>query len=85
MVVGRVGRIALDGYRAAVTLQIDSGVRLPDDSMASIRTRGLIGDKFITLTPGASTKSIQAGGVLLDTEDAVDIEQLVSQYIHGKL
>lgn len=83
--VGRVQRIELADYRAAVTLRIDPAVALSDDAIASIKTRGLIGDRYIAITPGASATMVAKGGTLHDTEDAVDIEQLIAQYIHGKI
>src|SRR6266540_3586300 len=57
--VGRVGRIILDpksGNMARVYLRIRSGLKLQDDVIASVRTRGIIGDKFILLKPGGSEK-----------------------------
>ncbi len=86
--VGRVGQINLQpekGYMARVTLLIRSGVKLSDDTIASVRTRGIIGDKFILLKPGGSDTYLAAGGRIRDTESAVDFEQLISEYIHGKV
>lgn len=86
--VGRVDRILLDpkgNDRARVFLRIRSGVKLYDDVIASVRTRGIIGDKFVQLKPGGSEKILAAGGKIRDTESAVDLEELVSKYIHGKV
>lgn len=86
--VGRVGRIVLDpesGNRAQVQLQVRKGVRLQDDVIASIRTRGIIGDKFIQLKPGGSEQLVTAGGKIRETESAVDLEELLSKYIHGQV
>ena len=86
--VGRVGRITLDparGYQARVILRIVSGTKLSDDTIASVRTRGIIGDKFILLKPGGSETMLADGGKIRDTESAVDLEQLISEYIHGKV
>jgi phospholipid/cholesterol/gamma-HCH transport system substrate-binding protein len=86
--VGRVGRIALDpknGNRARVYLRINGGVRLQDDVIASVRTRGIIGDKFVQLKPGGSEKLLVDGGRIRETESAVDLEELVSKYIHGQV
>lgn len=86
--VGRVDRIVLDpksGNRARVYLQIRSGVKLDDDVIASVRTRGIIGDKFILLKPGGSDKLVANGGKIRETESAVDLEELVSKYIHGQV
>jgi phospholipid/cholesterol/gamma-HCH transport system substrate-binding protein len=86
--VGRVDRINLDparGYVARVHLSIQSGVKLSEDTIASIRTRGIIGDKFILLKPGGSDVMLAEGGKIRDTESAIDFEQLISEYIHGKV
>ena len=83
--VGTVERIELDRYRAVVRLRIEAPIDLQEDAIASIRTKGLIGEKYVAITPGASEKLVKPGGTLRETEDAVEIEQLISQYIHGKL
>ncbi len=86
--VGRVARIILDpksGNQAQVYLQIRNGIKLQDDVIASIRTRGIIGDKFILLKPGGSEKIIATGARIRETESAVDLEELLSKYIHGKV
>jgi phospholipid/cholesterol/gamma-HCH transport system substrate-binding protein len=86
--VGRVDRIELDpksGTEAKVFLQVKKGVHLTDDVIASIRTRGLIGDKFVLLKPGGSDRTIPVGGTIRDTESAIDFEELLSKYIHGNV
>jgi len=83
--VGRVINIDLKNYRAVVAMSIDPGVKLQDDAIVSIRTKGLIGEKYVRITPGASDKLVPPGGKLRDTEDPMDIEQLISNYIFGKI
>lgn len=86
--VGRVGRIVLDpksGSQAQVYLLIRNGIRLQDDVIASVRTRGIIGDKFILLKPGGSEKILAPGARIRETESALDLEELISKYIHGKV
>jgi phospholipid/cholesterol/gamma-HCH transport system substrate-binding protein len=83
--VGRVKTIGLDSYRARVTMSIDPSIKLHDDSIVSIRTKGLIGEKYVRITPGGSDMIVRPGGKLRDTEDPIDIEQLISNYIFGKL
>lgn len=83
--VGRVREIGLKGYRAVVTMNIDPGVRLQNDAIVSIRTKGLIGEKYVRITPGASDMLVQPGGKLRDTEDPIDMEHLISNYIFGKI
>jgi phospholipid/cholesterol/gamma-HCH transport system substrate-binding protein len=86
--VGRVAQITLDpkyGNQARVYLQIRKRIKLQDDVIASVRTRGIIGDKFILLKPGGSDKLLADGARIRDTESAVDLEDLVSKFIHGKV
>lgn len=83
--VGRVKEIGLKGYRAVVAMSINPNVTLQDDAIVSIRTKGLIGEKYVRITPGGSETLVQPGGRLRDTEDPVDMEQLISNYIFGKL
>ena len=82
--IGRVKTIRLDNYEARVEMLINPDVKLQDDSLASIRTKGIIGDKYIKVQPGGSEKYIAAGGSLTQTESAVEIEELISKYIFNK-
>lgn len=84
--VGKVTGIALDpkNYEAVVSMSIRDGVRLPDDSIASIKTAGIIGDKYVALKPGGSDTILEDGGSIFDTESSIDIEELVSKYIFEK-
>ncbi len=81
--VGTVEKIDERDFKALVTLKIRRGIALPEDSIASVRTRGLIGDKFINLSPGASDRTIPPGGRIRETEPAVDLEGLLGTFIHG--
>lgn len=86
--VGKVERITLEpasGDRAVTHLKIRNGVRITDDVIASIRTSGIIGDKFIKLKPGGSDKFLSDNSKIRETESAIDIEELVSKFIHGKV
>ena len=82
--VGKVTAIDLDkNYYAQVSLQLDKSVKLGDDSIASVKTSGLIGDKYISLSRGASLTLLADGDELTETESAVDIEALISKYVFG--
>lgn len=85
--IGRVGAISLDpqDMTAVVTLRIANRVQLSDDSIASIKTSGLIGDKFVEISPGGSGDYLAAGGRIVDTQSAVDIEGLISKYAFGNV
>jgi phospholipid/cholesterol/gamma-HCH transport system substrate-binding protein len=83
--VGRVKHIRLKEDRAGVTLAIQHGVKLYTDAIASIKTRGIIGEKYVAMTAGGSGEVMPPGGKIRDTESGVDLEELVSQFIHGNV
>jgi phospholipid/cholesterol/gamma-HCH transport system substrate-binding protein len=83
--VGRVRDIALKDDRAAVTLAVSNHVQLYSDTIASIKTRGIIGEKFLALSPGGGGDPLKPGDTIRDTESGLDLEELVSQYVHGKV
>lgn len=86
--VGKVERITLDpksNDRALAIMKIKSGVKITDDVIASVRTSGIIGDKFIKLKQGGSEEFLRNNDKILETESAIDIEELVSKFIHGKV
>ncbi len=84
--VGTVSAIRLDGedYEARVELAIDHNVKLQDDAIASIRTAGIIGDRYVDITPGGAEEYVAPGGELTETESAINLETLVSKYIFEK-
>jgi phospholipid/cholesterol/gamma-HCH transport system substrate-binding protein len=84
--VGKVVNLSLTkDYRASVTFAIKKSVAIQEDASASIRTKGLIGEKFVQISPGASDKLIPDGGKITETESVTDIEDLISRYIFGKV
>lgn len=86
--VGSVEKISLDPKqqgRARVILKMRGEVKLQEDIIASVRTKGIIGDKFLLLKPGGSDTLIRAGGTIRETESVVDLEELLSKYIHGQV
>ena len=83
--VGRVESIGLKNYEALVTLRINSGVKLQEDSIASIKTKGLIGEKYIRISPGGSDRAIPPNGRIKEVEPPVDLEELLSKYVFGKV
>lgn len=83
--VGQVESIRLADYQARVVLRLNSDVKLQEDSIASIKTKGLIGEKFIRISPGASEKLIPPNGRLREVEAPVDLEELISKYVFGKV
>ncbi len=85
VVVGRVSNISLDSetYLARVEMVIDEEIILSDDTIAAIKTSGLIGDKYVGLEPGGSESLLSEGSVIWDTNSSVDIEALISKYVFG--
>ena len=83
--VGRVSGIALDGEDARLTLRLDESLRLSRDSIASIRTKGILGDKYVSLSQGGAEKLIPPGGRIRETEPPIDIEKLIGEFVFGKV
>jgi phospholipid/cholesterol/gamma-HCH transport system substrate-binding protein len=82
--VGQVSKIHLKNYEALVEMLISPDVIIQQDSIASIRTQGIIGDKYIKISPGGSEEHVKANGLMTETESTVDIEELISKYIFEK-
>lgn len=82
--VGSVKEITLsDNFYAMVTLELPSDLKLDDDTIASVKTAGLIGDRYISLSPGGSGFELEPGDMIIDTESAMDIESLISKFALG--
>jgi phospholipid/cholesterol/gamma-HCH transport system substrate-binding protein len=81
--VGRVKKVVLDDYEARVTMSIPLEVKIQEDAIASIKTKGLIGEKYVEISPGGLDENLEPGGVIRDTQPPIDIEQLISKYIFG--
>lgn len=84
--IGRVVSVSLDTKKllARVVMGIHKEVILAEDAIASVKTSGIIGDKYINISPGGSTMTLEDGDTLFNTESAIDIESLVSKYIFNK-
>src|SRR5713101_5838451 len=83
--IGRVESIGLVDYQARVVLRLDRGVQIQEDSIASIKTKGLIGERYIRISPGGSEKIVPPNGRIREVEPPVDLEELLSKYIFGKV
>jgi phospholipid/cholesterol/gamma-HCH transport system substrate-binding protein len=83
--VGQVDAIRFDQDRqmAMVRLKIQKNIVLTDDVIASVKTSGLIGDRYIKLTPGGSDLVLKPGDQITETESAIDFEELISKYVFG--
>lgn len=85
--IGNVDHIRMDpaDYSAIVSLRLPTTLRLPTDSMASIKSSGLIGDKHVTLSPGAEETYLEPGARIFMTESAVDLESLIGKMAFGSV
>ncbi len=81
--VGKVKTIKFDpeSYLAEVNISLPKTINVPDDSIASIRTAGIIGDKFIKISAGGSDDYVEAGMEIMETEPSINLEELISKYI----
>lgn len=86
VVIGKVSGIELsEDDMARVSLYLGKSVKIADDAIASIKTQGIIGDKFIKISQGGSGNIIKEGDLLFETESAIDLEDLISQFVFGKV
>ena len=84
VVVGNVVGIELgEDDIALLSLKIDNTLKLPVDSIASVKSQGIIGDKYIQLSVGGDEELFKPGDHLVDTESSVDIESLISKFAFG--
>ncbi|MGB5159476.1 outer membrane lipid asymmetry maintenance protein MlaD [Desulfobacterium sp. N47] len=84
--IGTIDNVYLDkDDRALVKLKINKDIILTDDVIASIKTSGLIGDKYISISPGGSDTILKSGDTITETQSAIDIEELISKYVFGKV
>ena len=83
--IGRVAKFTMDqdNQQAIVLLEIDKGIEIYDDAIASIKTEGLIGDKYISIDAGGGGDLLENGDSITDTESPTDIMELVSKYAFG--
>ena len=81
--VGKVSEIKFnpENFEAIVTMTIDKNVKVQEDATASIRTEGIIGDKFIKISSGGSNDYLESGMEIVETEPSISLEELISKYI----
>ncbi len=88
VLVGRVTAIELDpeSYSARVEMAIDGNVKgLTTDTSAAILTSGLLGEKYIGLTPGADEEMLAAGATIRDTQSSLVLENLIGKFLSNQL
>ncbi len=85
MQVGKVKSITMENYEAKIVVTLPQPVKIQEDAIAAIKTRGLIGEKYLSITPGGSEIILKPGERIRETVPAVDIEELISNYVFGKV
>lgn len=85
--IGKVESLRMDqeNQQAVVEMQIQTGIKVYDDAVASIKTEGLIGDKYLSIDPGGSGNILVPGSYISQTQPAVDIADLIGKYAFGEL
>ncbi len=85
--VGKVEKLEIDPQKqmALVELGINGGIKVYEDASVSVKTAGLIGDKFIKVDPGGSGNLLKPGGTITETSSALDIEDLIGRYAFGEV
>lgn len=85
--VGKVHTLSLDQdrQRATAELRIQRGVLVYDDAIASIKTSGLIGDKYVQIDPGGAGDLLVDGDGIIDTNSPLDIEALIGKFAFGSI
>jgi phospholipid/cholesterol/gamma-HCH transport system substrate-binding protein len=85
--IGRVAGFRMDQKKrvAVVELKIKNGIKVYDDAIASIKTEGLIGDKYVSIDPGGAGKQLKAGETIVETESPIDIADAIAKYAFGKV
>jgi len=84
--IGTVKSVSItNDYFARIELTINKNIKLQEDAIASIKTKGLIGEQYVQISPGGSDNIIPNGGKIRETESAIDIEELISKYVFGKV
>jgi len=83
--IGRIGSFKMDQEKQVVVveLKINKGIEVYDDAIASIKTEGLIGDKFVSIDPGGGGDLLENGETITDTSSPTDIMDLISKYAFG--
>ena len=84
--VGRVASFSLAAktYQGVLRLEVDRNVQFPKDSSARILTAGLLGDQYVGLEAGGDEKNLAAGDTITQTQSAVVLESLISQFLFNK-
>src|SRR5262245_33458104 len=84
--IGRVAAVTLtDTYQAHVTLELIPTISLQEDARASIKSKGLIGERYVEIAPGKSSTQLASGGTIRETEAPIDIQEVITKFIFGNV
>ncbi|AKJ63438.1 outer membrane lipid asymmetry maintenance protein MlaD [Kiritimatiella glycovorans] len=83
--VGQVEKVSMQNFAAEVRLRLGEEIELPRDTIASIKTRGVIGEKYVELSPGGAPDTLGPGETITQTEPAIDLIEMVSKYAIGQI
>jgi phospholipid/cholesterol/gamma-HCH transport system substrate-binding protein len=85
--IGRVEKLSMDQKdgMAVVELDITRGIKIYDDALASIKTEGLIGERYVSIDPGGAGSLLKPDGVITDTQPPVDLNELIGKYAFGEV
>jgi phospholipid/cholesterol/gamma-HCH transport system substrate-binding protein len=83
--IGRVEQVALDNYQARVKLKIDGDISLSEGTKATIKSKGLIGERYVEISPGKTGTKLEPGGLIRETESPVDMQELIAKFIFGNV
>ncbi len=83
--IGRIGGFSMDqeAQMAVVEFKIKKGIKIYDDAIASIKTEGLLGDKYVEIDAGGGGEQLKPGDTIIETESPVDIQEIISKYAFG--
>jgi len=81
--IGEVSKIVFKDPEAQVTFKITPDIKIRDDDIASIRTKGIIGDRYVKISRGASDLHVEEGDTMTETESVIDIEDIIGKIVHG--
>lgn len=81
--IGEVAKIRLQDPEAIVTMLLNKEVKIYDDDIASVRTAGIIGDRYVKISRGASEMVIEPGETMFETESVVDLEDIIGKIVHS--
>jgi phospholipid/cholesterol/gamma-HCH transport system substrate-binding protein len=83
--IGKVEKFSMDqeNQQVLVHFKINKGIEIYDDAIASVKTEGLIGDKYVAVDPGGGGDLLANGDTITDTNSPTDIMDLISKYAFG--